>query len=122
MDRIAQLHSRLQITVSLVLVALIVWGLICYTRGALSRGYGAGLAIVELLIVAEGALGLILLGSGAMPRGLALHIVYGAVAALVLPAVHLLNRGRRGRWEALTFAAACLFLLGIAIRAYQTGQ
>ena len=121
MDRIAQLHSRLQVTISLVLAALIVWGLICYARGGLGRGYGAGLAVAELLILAECALGLILLLSGALPAGLALHIVYGAVAALVLPGVHLFNRGRRGRWEALTFAAACLFLLGVAIRAYQTG-
>jgi len=121
MDRITQLHSRLQVTITLALAALVVWGVVSYARGGVGRGYQAGLAIAQLLILAEGALGLILLVAGGAPGRLALHIVYGAVAALILPGVYLANRGRQGRWEALIYAAACLLLVGVAIRAYETG-
>jgi len=51
---------------------------------------------------------------------LALHSIYGVVAALCLPAAMAYNRGRAGRWEALIFAATCLFLLGVVIRAVAT--
>lgn len=121
MERIAQLHSRLLITISIVLAALVLWGLGSFARGGVGRSYSAGLAIAQLLILAECGLGLILLAAGAAPVGLALHIVYGAVAALILPAIYLANRGRNSRWDALIYAVACLFLLGIAARAHQTG-
>lgn len=122
MSRLALLHSRLQVTIAIALAVLVLWGLLCAVRGKVGRGYMAALAIGQLLLVAEGLLGLVLLFGASTPARLALHIVYGVVAALVLPGTALYNRGRSGRWEALIYAAAALFLLGIAIRAYQTGS
>ena len=106
-------------TIAALLAALLAWALICALRGQVGRRYLAGLWVAQLLIIAQCALGLILL-VGAPRPGLPLHIVYGAVAALCLPAALRYNRGRGGRWEALIFAAACLFLLGVLARAYQT--
>ncbi|MBX0327716.1 hypothetical protein K2Z83_08510 [Oscillochloris sp. ZM17-4] len=121
MSHLALFHARLQVTITLALAALLLWGLVCALRGAVGRGYTAALWVVGLLIIAEGLLGLPLLLSSARPARLALHIVYGAVAAALLPGAIAYSRGRSGRWEALTYAAICLFLLGVAARAYQTG-
>jgi len=119
MTRIALLHSRLPLTITALLVALLLWGLVCAARGRVGRGYVAGLWVAQLLITAQGLLGGLLFAGGA-PAGLALHSIYGVVAALCLPAAMAYNRGRAGRWEALIFAATCLFLLGVMIRAVAT--
>jgi hypothetical protein len=120
MERILLLHGRLQLTIGALLAILLVWGLACALLGRVGRGYLAGLWVAELLILAQGALGLALAAGGARMEGLPLHSVYGVVAALCLPAALGYNRGRAGRWEALIYAAACLFLLGVIGRAYQT--
>jgi hypothetical protein len=121
MARLDLLHSRLQITIALTLAALVLWGLVCALRGGLGRGYLAALGMAQLLILAEAALGLALLIGAARPARLALHIVYGVVACALLPAARAYSRRRADRWAALTYAGACLFLLGVAIRAAQTG-
>lgn len=120
MARIALLHSRLQLTLSALLVALLLWGLICAARGRVGQSYIAGLWVAQLLIMAQGLLGVSLLFVSGAPAGLALHGIYGLVAAGCLPAAIAYNRGRAGRWEALIFAAVCLFLLGVLIRAVAT--
>jgi hypothetical protein len=120
MERILLLHGRLQLTIGALLALLLLWGLACALLGRVGRGYLAGLWVAQLLIIAQGALGLALVAGGARTPGLPLHSVYGVVAAICLPAALGYNRGRGGRWEALIYAAACLFLLGVLARAYQT--
>ncbi|NTU81783.1 MAG: hypothetical protein HGA45_20810 [Chloroflexales bacterium] len=120
MERIALLHSRLQLTISALLAVLIVWGLVAALRGRVGQGYTAAMWVAQLLIVAQCLLGLIQLFGDVRLGRMALHIVYGVVAASCLPGAFLYNRGRAGRWEALVFAAVCLFLLGIVIRAFAT--
>ncbi|NNJ13231.1 hypothetical protein EKD04_023175 [Chloroflexales bacterium ZM16-3] len=121
MSHLALFHARLQVTITLALAILVLWGLVCALRGAVGRGYTAALWVAELLIIAEALLGAPLLLGGARPAGLAMHMVYGAVALGLLPGVIAYSRGRAGRREALIYAAVCLFLLGVAMRAYQTG-
>ncbi len=121
MSHLATLHARLQVTITLALAALLLWGLLCALRGSVGRGYVAALWVAELLIITEGLLGLPLLFSSGQAGRLALHIIYGLVAAALLPGAIAYGRGRSGRWEALTFAVVCLFMLGVAARAYETG-
>lgn len=120
MERIALLHGRLQLTISGLLIILVLWGLLCAARGGVGRSYVAGLWVAQLLLLAQGALGTLMLAGGAPLAGQALHVIYGVVAALVIPAALAYNRGRATRWEALVLAAACLFLLGVVIRAFET--
>lgn len=120
MEHIAQLHSRLQLTISAVLIALVIWGLFCAWRARVGQGYLAAIWVAELLLVAQALLGLLLLVDDGQPGRLALHIIYGAVALACLPAALAYNRGRSSRWEALVLAAACFFLLGVVIRAFET--
>jgi heme A synthase len=120
MERIIQLHERLQVTITGVLVALLLWGLLLAALGRVGRGYLAGLWVAELLLAAQVLLG-VLIVLGGVPLGpLALHVIYGVVAALVIPAVAAYVGERDGRREALILAGTCLFLLGMVGRAFET--
>jgi hypothetical protein len=120
MEHVAQLHSRLQLTISGLLAALIIWGLLSAWRARVGQGYLAAIWVAELLIITQCLLGLPLLLTEDRPGRLALHLIYGAVALACLPAALAYNRGRASRWEALVLAAVSLFLLGIVIRAFET--
>jgi hypothetical protein len=118
--RIAALHNRLQITITLLLLALAAWAVVAALRNGAGEAYGAGLRIAQLLILAQCVLGLlVLLGSG-FRHGLALHIVYGITMAATLPAIRRYNRGYPPRRQAWILAATCLVLAGMAIRAVAT--
>lgn len=121
MSHLILLHARLQVTISLVLAALIVWGLFCALRRTVSRSYTAVLWMTELLVITEALIGTVMLFSAIQPSRLAMHIVYGVVAITLLPGTILSTQGRSGRREALIYAAVCLFMLGIVGRSYQTG-
>ncbi|NJN17293.1 MAG: hypothetical protein HC822_13995 [Oscillochloris sp.] len=121
MERIVRLHSSLQATITLTLLVLVGWGMLAAIRGGVDRGYLGALAVAQLLLTAEAFLGLILFIAGGAPGRLALHLIYGAVAILILPAAWLWLRDHRGRRNALSYSAICLFLAGIAIRAFETG-
>jgi hypothetical protein len=120
MERIAALHGRLQVTLLVLLAALAVWGLACAALGRVGRWYVAGLWVTELLVVAQGLLGALLLFGG-VPLGLlGLHLVYGAVAVLVIPVALAYSGERSSRWDALILVAGCVFLLGVVERAIAT--
>jgi hypothetical protein len=114
MERIAALHSRLQLTVGLLLAALLLWGLFCLLRAQVSRGFLAGLWVAQLLLLAQALLGGLLLVAGA--RAPALHLVYGAVILAVIPGARSYVGARAGRREALILSGVCLFLLALLIR------
>jgi len=120
MERIALLHDRLLTTLVLLLGVLLLWGLACVARGSVGRGYIAGLWVAQLLIVAQGLLGVLLLVTGGQVVLYALHAIYGVTAAFFLPAAIAYNRGRAGRREALVYAGACVFLLGVLARTATT--
>jgi hypothetical protein len=119
--RIAALHSRLQVTITLVLLALAAWGLIAALRNGAGQGYAAGLRVAQLLILAQCALGLIILFGDGIRAFPALHTVYGVTMAAALPAIRRYNREYPPRRQAWILAAACLVLAGMAIRAVATG-
>jgi hypothetical protein len=59
---------------------------------------------------------------GRQPSRPTIHILYGIVAIMMLPGTFAYTRGRDSRWEQLIYAAVCLFLCGIALRALETGR
>jgi hypothetical protein len=123
MAHLALLHSRLQVTVLLFMLAVAVWGFFNYIRNqGVSGGYAGALVIGQLLLMAEALIGLILLFGDFRPVRLGVHILYGVAAVLCLPGAFAYTRGRDGRWEGLIYATVCLFLAGIAIRAFETGR
>lgn len=122
MLRFALLHNRLQVTITLLLLALAAWGLILFLRGKPGgNAYRAALTVAALLVGAEVVLGFGLLLAGLRPAGLAMHLVYGLVAVAAMPALLIYTRERNGRWNALICALVSLFLAGVSVRAWETG-
>ena len=123
MDWLLFMHALLLVTILLFFGALTLWGVFGYARGQeISGGYRGALAIGELLMLAQFVLGVALLLVGRQPARPTIHILYGIVAIILLPGTFAYTRGRDSRWEQLIYAAVCLFLCGIALRALETGR
>jgi hypothetical protein len=117
------IHARLLFTILLFFGALALWGFVNYLRRqSVSGSYLGALAIGELLMLAEALIGVALWLAGSEAYRQAIHVLYGIVAVLMLPGTFSYVRGRDSRWEQLIYAAVCLFLCGIALRALETGR
>jgi len=106
----------------LFLLALALWGFWLYVRGpGVTGSYWGALAVGEVLIVVEGVVGFALALLGNLPARGWLHILYGIVAVISIPAAFAFTRGRAGRYESLIYALVALFLAGVTSRLQLTG-
>ena len=116
-----EIHGGLANTAVLFIAALGVWALAMrfVSRPLDSTWFGAAM-IGELLIITEGALGGILYLQGfgsALPRPF-MHILYGVVAVICLPAAQsYFGNLEDENVKTLAMAATCAFLWGILLRA-----
>lgn len=114
-------HNSLATAILLFSLIIAGWSLLRALRRLGIDGNTWGVfASGEILFLAQGAVGLLQLLAGDRPaRGI--HLLYGVVAALTLPAYYALSRGRDDNRAAWIYALLGLFLAGIALRAQGTG-
>src|SRR3989304_1213208 len=109
---VAFLHQRLASAALLFFLVAGIWGLIAYLR---RRGVGSEywgiLALRGGLILAQAALGVLLWLEGERP-GRGIHILYGIVAALTLPAYYAYSKGQDDRRAAVSQRPILPFLVG----------
>lgn len=118
MERLVALHSRLQLTITIVIAVGVLWALVVAWR---NRGGMQPLSgILQLLIIAQAAIGIPLLGQADLTR-MALHLIYGVVAVALIPATALAVRDRPVRVVGLSYAGILLMLLIVVARLYETG-
>ena len=91
-----------------------------FRKEGVGSNYWGVLATGELLYLAQGGVGALLFLNGLRPARTAVHILYGALLMLVLPAAYAYTRGQDGRREALIYGLIGLFLTGVALRAIIT--
>lgn len=116
-------HAGLANAVRLFALIAGVWGLVAYFRKqGVSSNYWGILAVGELLFLAQGVVGLILLVGGAQPGRTAMHILYGVVTGITIPAYFAISKGKDDRQAALIYGLLCLFLVGISFRLVVTGN
>lgn len=116
------LHDRLSTTVMLYMAALGAWGLVAYLRGQAVTGNLAGaFVIAEILVAAQVAAGVLLLGVGSRPPT-ATHYLYGITAVLVLPFAWSYFRERNQRQALVIYSLLALFIFGLAVRGAMTGR
>ena len=116
------IHDRLANTVLLYVVILCLWGFWRVIRRETVNGsYWGSLLIAEILILAQGALGAFLWLIALRPERGGMHILYGIVGFLGIPAVYVFTKGRGGQREMLLYAAILFFDAGIFLRAIATG-
>jgi heme A synthase len=78
-------HGRIAYATMLYMLAVGLWGLAAYVRrGTLQPSYLSALVLGELLVVAQGLLGVLMVGGGVAP-GNPMHYLYGFTALIALP-------------------------------------
>lgn len=118
---IPQVHELFARALVIYFALLGVWGLfLAVRRTPLGPGYRGALVIAVVLAVIQALLGIVLFVGGGRPRD-DLHYLYGLSLIVALPLVqqYLANR----TWsKVLIYGLACLFMMGLAIRAITTGS
>jgi hypothetical protein len=118
---LVDIHARLANTALLYILLVALWGWLRYfRRQEIHSSYWGALAIGEVLILVQGVLGAYLWISGGQP-GQSIHILYGVISALAIPAAFAITKGRDDRRALMVYAAMLLFLAGLLWRATGTG-
>jgi hypothetical protein len=119
---LTMVHASLANTSLLFAVIAGVWGIALRLRHrGIDGNYWGILAVGELLFLGQGLLGAYLWFSGARPGRMGIHILYGVVLIIGLPAYYAITKGRDDENAALAFGVLCLFLAAISLRAAVTG-
>ena len=117
-----QIHGSLATACLIFSLILAAYSFLRYFRGqGIDASLWGVLAIGEVLYLAQGALGAVLLASGLQAARNWIHILYGIVMVIAAPGAYAVTRGRASRREAAVYGVIGLFLAGIALRAMTTG-
>ena len=117
------LHRGLANSSQLYFFAIALWGIWRFIRKqGVDSSYRGALVIADILIVAQGLIGFFLFLSGNSPAQGGIHILYGIMSALILPAVYAYTKGGGNRSEILVYAAAALVSAILIMRAIITGS
>lgn len=120
MDFVHLMHDRLSTTVLIFFLVVGLWGLLEFARGgSLGGNISGALVIGQILVVVQGAFGLVLYVDGPRPQD-PIHILYGITAALILPFVWSYVRDKAPRQGLLIYSLVALFIFGLAIRGMTT--
>ncbi|MCB0024159.1 MAG: hypothetical protein M9936_00705 [Caldilinea sp.] len=118
-----EVHRGLANASTLFVAALAIWALFLRLRSQPLDGGWFGAAVIgELLLLAQFGVGWILWfqGMGAVLPRAWIHILYGVVAIITLPAAYLyFSKIQDPKVQTIAMAVACAFLWGIVLRASQ---
>jgi len=119
------LHDRLAVTASYFLLALSIWAIVQFLRNRpLGASWFGAAIIVELVLILQGALGgwmYLVEGQGSLLARPFIHILYGVVAIISLPAAWgYFGNLKEERVQSLAMGLTCLFLWGIVLRGITT--
>ena len=120
---IVEIHLGLANASTMFMAILGLWAMFQFIRSQPLQGGWFGAAVIgEMLLLTQFALGWLLWFQGlgvALPRPF-IHILYGVVAVISLPAGYAyFNSINQPKVQALAMAAICAFLWGITLRAAQ---
>jgi hypothetical protein len=117
------IHARLASTVQYYVIAMMLWGLWRFWRKeGFNSSYWGSVMIAGVLILLQGLLGSYLWLSGERPAQEVMHILYGLVGVIALPATFGYTKGIDDRRTLLVYALVFMALIGIFIRAVITGS
>ncbi len=109
--------ARASVLFSLIIGVYGLW--LFYRKQGVNGNYLGIMAVGEILYVAQIAIGTWLYLLGSRP-GREVHILYGVLLILCLPAAYAYLRGKDDRREALFYGTLGLFLAGVSLRAIMT--
>lgn len=121
-DFVVHLHAGLGSTSLYYFLILSVWGYVRFFRKqGIDSTYWGMLAIAELLLLAECALGAYLWLGGYRPMR-SIHALYGLIVPVMLPGAYIYTKGRGARAEILIYSTAAIITVGLLIRAIYTAR
>jgi hypothetical protein len=113
-------HDRLATAMILYSVVAGLWGIIGGIRHrSMSGNYWGIIAVAEVLYLGQAILGFTLWLGGDRP-GRSVHILYGIVAILSLPAFYAMSKGRDDRRAVWAYGLLFFFIVAITLRAIVT--
>ena len=116
------LHTTLATSAVMFLIVAGIWGIVGGLRKQQITGnYWGILAVGALLLLVQGILGGLLWFGGERPGRLSVHLLYGVLDAISLPAYYAISKGRDDASASLLYGILCVFLAGISLRAIVTG-
>lgn len=119
---LTEIHARIATSAVIFAAICALWGIFSYLRRQpVSSSYWGTLIIAELLMLAQGLIGVLLWLEGLRPERGIVHILYGVTAVISLPAAYVYSGGRDSRRENLLYGVVCLWLFGITLRGLTTG-
>jgi hypothetical protein len=122
MMSLVEIHGRLANTALIYFLLLALWGLWRAVRKqGLDSSYWGALVIGEILVIVQGSLGAILYFGGDKP-GRWVHILYGVVAALIIPGLYAYTKGESDRRVMLIYGVTLLIAVGVILRAMGTAS
>jgi hypothetical protein len=122
MEILADIHARLGNTSLLYFLIVSLWGYFrFFRRQGIDSAYWGMLAIAELLVIAEAILGGIIWLEGMRPVR-SVHLLYGALIPIMIPATYLYTRGRGTKAEIMVYGTTTIITVGFIIRAIYTAQ
>ena len=115
-----ELHRAVAVVVIVLALAAALWGFVAYRRGRATALLGHLLALAQTALVAQVALGLLLLSDHHRAQD-RLHYLYGtlALAAVLSPWIYAPSEPRR---RLAWFVGATLVAGALAGRAYMTAS
>lgn len=117
-------HDRLANTAVLYVSIMALWSFWRFFRKQkMDSNYSGALAIAEFLIIVQSVLGLIIALTGGYTRleRPPMHLIYGAVSLLTIPALFLYTRANDRYQVMLVYAISLIFLAFIIWRLMVTG-
>ena len=119
---IVTIHGLLSNSILLYIIILTLWGLwLLLRKEGVVGSYWGSLVIAEILILIQGALGIFMWLISLRPERGGMHVLYGVVGALGIPAVYVFTKGQGGRREMILYTLVMIFNTGILLRAISTG-
>jgi len=119
---LVDIHGRLGNAALLYTVIMALWAFWrFFRRQGVDSNYWGAVVIAEALYLIQGGFGAFLFFSGiGVLSGRTIHILYGVVSVLVIPAIFFFTKGEEQRRPMLVYGAGFLFLAGIILRGIAT--
>ena len=122
---IEQFHARIGNSALLFMVIAGLWGLLRWRQHrSVDASYRGLLLVGEILLILQALIGVymwLILNRDAVLARPAMHILYGILTVITLPAAFSFASGKiEGEREQALYAFVCLFLAGLVWRASST--
>lgn len=121
MTAVTEVHRVLSNTLWMFYLLIGLWGIFrALRRQPVDGSYFGAIAVIQIVILVQIALGIVLYLGGARPGRPLIHYLYAAFGAVFLPGLFAYLRGDDSNSAQWIYALASLFMFGVIWRIIST--